>query len=45
MSNNIYFDFPPIMDDGRNYATYVPACEINEQLQVRNGLSSNYNNY
>ena len=31
MSNNIHFDFPPIMDDGRNYATYVPACEINEK--------------
>ena len=42
MSNNIHFDFPPIMDDGRNYATYIPACEINEKIQVRNGLSSNY---
>ena len=42
MSNNIHFDFPPIMDDGRNYATYIPACEINEQLQARNGLASNY---
>jgi len=42
MSHNIHFDFPPIMEDGRNYATYIPACEINEKIQSRNGLSSNY---
>ena len=26
-SNNIHFDFPPLMSDGRNFATWVPACK------------------
>ena len=42
-SNNIYFDFPPIMDDGRNYATYLPMSIINNKIRLEQGLTSNYN--
>ena len=31
-SNNIHFDFPPIMADGRNYATWQPGAVINENI-------------
>jgi len=41
-SNNIHFNFPPIMEDGRNFATWVPACNINDRLQVRSGYVTNY---
>lgn len=41
-SNNIHFDFPPIMSDGRNYASWVPACDTNNKLQSKLGLTSNY---
>ena len=42
MSKNIHFDFPAIKSHGRNYATYVPMCQINDKIQAKNGLSSNY---
>ena len=42
MSNNIYFDFPPVMSDGRISTSWVPACKLNDQLQVKHGLVSNY---
>jgi len=29
-SNNIHFNFPPIMADGRNYATWQPEAVINQ---------------
>ena len=33
-SNNIHFGFPPLMSDGRNYATWNPACDINTKLSI-----------
>ena len=30
-SNNIHFDFPPIMMDGRNFAKWQPGAAINEK--------------
>lgn len=42
-SNNIYFNFPPIMSDGRNYATWQPEAVINERIQTREGINSNWN--
>ena len=29
-SNNIYRDFPPIMNDGRNYTNWQPGGSLNE---------------
>ena len=41
-SNNIHFNFPPIMNDGRNYASYQPEAIINERIQVRNNINTNW---
>jgi hypothetical protein len=32
-SNNIHFNFPPIMADGRNYASWQPDAVINNRIQ------------
>lgn len=42
-SNNIYFNFPPIMSDGRNYSTWQPEAVINERIQKKEGIISNWN--
>ena len=46
-SNNIHFNFPPIMADGRNYASWQPEAVINERIQRQEGIQSNwaYRNY
>lgn len=46
-SNNIHFDFPPIMADGRNYADWQPGAEINKTIRKENNIKSNsqYRNY
>jgi hypothetical protein len=41
-SNNIDFNFPPIMSDGRNYASWQPDAVINERIQVKEGIQSNW---
>ena len=41
-SNNIHFDFPPIMADGRNYASWQPEAVINERIQKQEGIHSNW---
>lgn len=41
-SNNIHFNFPPIMMDGRNYATWQPGAVINEKIRENNSISSNW---
>lgn len=41
-SNNIHFDFPPLMSDGRNFANWNPACVINDRLMDDNGIQTNY---
>jgi hypothetical protein len=41
-SNNIHFDFPPIMTDGRNYATWQPGAVINEKIRQEAGIKSNW---
>ena len=40
-SNNIHFGFPPIMTDGRNYASWQPSAAINNNLREREGITSN----
>jgi hypothetical protein len=41
-SNNIHFDFPPIMDDGRNYANWQPGGAINENIRKEHKIHSNW---
>jgi hypothetical protein len=41
-SNNIHFDFPPIMADGRNYASWQPDAVINERIQKQEGIQNNW---
>lgn len=41
-SNNINFNFPPIMNDGRNYATWQPDAVVNERIQKQQGIQSNW---
>ena len=41
-SNNIHFDFPPIMTDGRNYAKWQPGAVINEQIRRENNIKTNW---
>ena len=41
-SNNIHFNFPPIMADGRNYASWQPDAVINERIQKQEGIQNNW---
>ena len=41
-SNNIHFDFPPIMADGRNYATWQPSAVMNKSLRESHGITTNW---
>ena len=41
-SNNIDFNFPPIMADGRNYATWQPDAVVNDRIQRKEGIQSNW---
>ena len=42
-SNNIHFNFPPIMSDGRNYASWQPEAVINQNIQKQENINSNWN--
>lgn len=41
-SNNIHPGFPPIMNDGRNYANWQPGAVINETLRQEANIKSNW---
>ncbi len=41
-SNNIHFDFPPLMSDGRNFASWQPGAEINSAIRKENKITSNW---
>jgi hypothetical protein len=41
-SNNIHFNYPPLMSDGRNYASWQPACDINNNLIKKSHIQTNY---
>jgi len=40
-SNNIHFDFPPIMSDGRNYASWQPGSTTNQAIREKEGIINN----
>ena len=41
-SNNIHFDYPPLMSDGRNFANWQPEAIINSQIQKKEGIHTNW---
>ena len=41
-SNNIHFDFPPIMADGRNYATWQPGAQVSNDIRKAQGITTNW---
>ncbi len=41
-SNNIHFNTPPLMSDGRHYTHYDPSCEANNQFKKKMNFSNNY---
>lgn len=42
-SNNIDFNLPPIMADGRNYASWQPSAVVNKNIQKTEGINTNWN--
>ena len=42
-SNNTHFNFPPIMADGRNYASWQPSAVINDRIQKSERITNNWN--
>ena len=41
-SNNIHFNFPPIMEDGRTFSTWVPGASLNDQLKATHNIQTNW---
>jgi len=41
-SNNIHFDFPPIMSDGRNFASWQPEAVINREIREKEKIHTNW---
>lgn len=41
-SNNIHFDYPPLMSDGRNFANWNSACSINDEIISQKKIQTNY---
>jgi hypothetical protein len=41
-SNNIHFDKPPQMSDGRNYSTWEPDAAVNESIKKSANIVSNW---
>ena len=41
-SNNIHFDFPPIMADGRNYASWQPEAVVNVRIRKEEKIKTSW---
>jgi len=41
-SNNVHFNFPPIMADGRNFATWQPEAVVNKRIQQQENIHNNW---
>lgn len=39
--NNIHFDFPPIMSEGGNYASWQPGSSTNKAIREKAGIMNN----
>jgi hypothetical protein len=42
-SNNIHFNFPPIVSDGRLFTSYQPNGILNEEIQKKENITTNWN--
>ena len=42
-SNNIHFNYPPIMSDGRNFASWQPEAVVNKRIQQQENITTNWN--
>jgi hypothetical protein len=42
-SNNIHFNSPPIMADGRNFAQWQADAAVNNRIQQKEGITNNWN--
>lgn len=40
-SNNVYYDFPPLMNDGRNFTEWLPGEKLNDNIRKHNNITSN----
>jgi hypothetical protein len=41
-SNNIHFDFPPIMADGRNFASWQPEAVVNNRIRQQENITTSW---
>lgn len=41
-SNNIHFDFPLIMSDGRNYASWQPGAVLSNKIKEKENITKNW---
>ena len=41
-SHNVYFDFPPLMTDGRNFSGWQPGNAVNESIRRAENIKSNW---
>jgi len=41
-SNNIHFNMPPLMNDGRNFSTFQPESVVNANIQKDANIQSNW---
>jgi len=41
-SNNIHFDFPPIMADGRNFASWQPESAVNDKIRQQENITTSW---
>jgi hypothetical protein len=40
--NNVNYDFPALMSDGRYATDYRPSCVVNSLIMKQNGLSNSH---
>ena len=40
-SNNIHFNFPPLMNDGRNYSNYEAGASLDNNLKKKANIKTN----
>lgn len=41
-SNNIHFDFPPIMADGRLYSSWQPEAIVNDRIRQQENITTSW---
>ena len=41
-SNNIHFNSPPLMSDGRNFSSWQPEAVVNNRIRKQENINSNW---